>query len=292
MTGLSGRVTGSTGRYCIVDGTVRILRRMKDANTPLTAKQRAFARHLFEGKTQIEAYKLSYDATEMSDANVRVEATKLARHPNIEALVAELQEQADFVSVLSVDWVLRQYMLIATADVNELVESRRVCCRHCYGIGHAYQWRDANEWALELARVMDENDKRLKAWRGRTGEPPTPTPLPTFDGGGGFWATKPPVETCPHCYGVGHQEVFTHDTRKLKGPAKLLYAGIKQTANGPQILTRNQDVALEVLAKYIGVDKKNVELTGPGGGPIKSIAAMTSDPTEAAKLYAAIMNGK
>lgn len=271
---------------------MRILGRMKQTRTPLTVKQRAFARCLFEGKTQSEAYKLSYDAGKMTEASIVAEARDLAANPQIRDYVAELSEQADFVSVLSVDWVLRQYMLIATADVNELIESRRVCCRHCYGIDHKYQWKDANEWALELARVMDENEKRLKAWRGRTGDPPTPAALPTFDGGGGFWATKEPVETCPECFGQGTQEVFVHDTRKLKGGARMLYAGVKQTRDGVQILTRNQDVALEVLAKYIGVDKKTVELSGPGGTPIKSIGALTSDPVEASKMYAAIMAAK
>lgn len=256
--------------------------------TVLTPKQNMFARRLFEGDTQAEAYKASYDASKMTDASIVAEAKKLAANPAVQDALADLTTDAEYVSTLSVAWVLKQYMQIATADVNELVESRRICCRHCYGIDHKYQWADVEEWALEFARIMEVNERREKS---RATDKPAPEPLPSDAGGFGFWATLEPVGDCPKCFGIGTQTVHIHDTRKLKGAAKLLYAGIKQTSNGFEIKLRDQDGALEYLAKYLGIDKKTLEMTGPGGGPIKSITAVTTDPAEAAKMYGAIMGG-
>lgn len=68
------------------------------------------------------------------------------------------------------------------------------------------------------------------------------------------------------------------DTRKLKGSAKVLYAGAKQTRNGIEILTRDKDAAVVNLARYLGmmVDK---ELSGPGGGPIPMASLTAEDLT-------------
>lgn len=254
---------------CVTVNCVAILCAMEK----LTPKQAKFARHLFEGSTQAEAYKASYDAANMTEASIVAEAKKLAANPAVQAAVAEYTADAEYVAQLNVAWVLKQYMRIATADVNELVEQRQECCRHCYGIDHKYQWVDAEEWALELANVMQRNaaiEKRnLKA-----SEPSPLEELPTLAGGVGFWATKGPVDTCPKCFGNGHLRTHLHDTRKAKSP---LYAGVKMTAAGPEIKLRDQDGALQYLAKYLGIDTKTLEISGPGGGPISLKHAKAED---------------
>ncbi len=235
----------------------------------LTPKQAKFARLYFETGKASESYRASYDASNMADTTVSTAAAQLLNNEKVIAYIAEMTEDAAYMAQLNVGWVLRQYMQIATADVNELIESRRVCCRHCYGIDHKYQWKDEAEWANELGRVMESNARiERRNARKRDEEPDPIQDLPTLDGGVGFWGTLAPVEDCPECYGNGNQEAFIHDTRKLKGPAKLLYAGIKQTANGFEVKTRDQDGALAWLAKYLGIDKKSLELSGPNGGPI------------------------
>jgi phage terminase small subunit len=254
----------------------------------LTPKQAKFARSFFETGKASESYRASYDAEGMADSSVATASSDLLKHPEVMAYLADMASSAEWAAMLSVSWVLKQYMQIATADVNELVESRRTCCRHCYGIGHAYQWKDIDEWALALAKTMETNAAR-ELTNSRATKPLPPEPLPSDAGGFGYWATKEPVETCTECFGVGHTEMYIHDTRKLKGAAKLLYAGLKPTASGVQVLTRNQDAALDYLAKYLGIDRKTLELTGPNGGPIKSISVATSDPAEAAKMYASLM---
>jgi phage terminase small subunit len=252
----------------------------------LTPKMLKFATHLFQGKTQADAYRLSYDAGEMTDASIYVEARKLAERPAIVAKVEEMKRDAEFVAELSVAWVLKQYMKIAVADPNELIESRRVNCRHCHGKGHAYQWRDAMEWANDVARVIAHNNA-VELANGRAKSPQPLLDIPSDVGGYGFNAMAEPVASCPHCDGVGYQHTHIHDSRKAKSP---LYMGIKQTKDGVQVLMRDQDGALGWLAKYVGIDKKEISLTGPGGGPLKSISAVTNDPAEASKLYAELIS--
>jgi phage terminase small subunit len=249
----------------------------------LTPKQTKFARHYFESGNASAAYRASYDAENMNDNSVGGAASQLLKNDEIAAYLEEMKRDAEFVAELSVAWVLKQYMRIATADPNELIESKRVNCRHCHGYGHEYQWRDATEWANEVARVMAHNDALEKS---RNPNKPAPLDIPHDLGGYGFHALAEPVSTCPKCDGVGLQYTHIHDTRKAKSP---IYAGIKQTKDGVQVLLRNQDNALDWLAKYVGIDKKEISLTGPGGGPVKSISAITNDPAEASKIYAALM---
>lgn len=257
----------------------------------LTPKQLKFTRHLFEGKTQGAAYKLSYDAQDMTDASINAEARKIADNHLVREKLEEMQRDAEYVAELSVAWVLKQYMMIATADPSELIEVRRVCCRYCYGVDFNYQWIDADEWARAIADTMDRNAAREKT-NARATEPRPLEPLPTSEGGFGFWANEAPHSDCPHCFGNGSVDVHLHDTRKLSPGAKLLYAGVKTSANGVEVKMRDQDGALGYLAKFLGIDKKTLELQGPGGTPIQSISTVTSDPVEASKMYAAIVSGK
>lgn len=252
----------------------------------LTVKQAQFARKLFEGLNQTEAYRAVYNVENMSDSSVYGAAYQLSNHPQVSAYVAKMQEDANIVAQLNVAWVLRRYMDIAVADPNELIESRRESCRYCYGVGHAWQWIDEAEFAAELAEVIDFNARQANTRKERC------KPLPTADGGFGYWKPKAPHPDCPKCFGKGVLDVHIHDSRKLSPTARALYAGIKQTQNGVEIKMRNQDGALEFLARYLGLDKKTVELSGPGGGPVQTLSTTTTDPLEAAKVYAQIMAGK
>lgn len=81
------------------------------------------------------------------------------------------------------------------------------------------------------------------------------------------------------------------DTRKLTGTAKLLYAGVKKTKDGIQILTRDQDAALREVGKFVGIDVKRLEHSGPDGKPIANvnINATAQDLTDEQLL--ALING-
>lgn len=231
----------------------------------LTPKQEKFGRLVHEHGNKAEAYRAVYNVENMSDASIASAVTQLLANPLMIEFLEELSESAARVASLNVAWVLDQYMKIATADVRELMETRRICCRHCHGIGHAYQWTDGNEWAEAVAAAMDYNDSIDSNSKK---DPRKPKEIPSNAGGFGYWRSKPPHNDCPKCHGEGNLDVFFHDVRNLKGPAKLLYAGVKQTANGFEIKTRDQDGALNFLAKYLGIDIKSLQVSGPKGGPI------------------------
>ncbi|WP_239379212.1 terminase small subunit, partial [Pseudomonas aeruginosa] len=75
------------------------------------------------------------------------------RKPEVAAFLAERQQELQERTEITQDMVLKRYWEIATADPNELVQYRRLCCRHCWGVGHAYQWTEA-----EFERAQAEAD--------------------------------------------------------------------------------------------------------------------------------------
>ncbi|MGJ0509102.1 MAG: terminase small subunit [Methylocystis sp.] len=253
----------------------------------MTPKQTRFAMTLFECGDQTEAYRRTYNVENMSQNSIYTAAYELANHPEVVKLIEERTEDAALVATLNEAWVLKRYMMLANADPNELVESRLVCCRHCHGIDHNYQWVDAREWAEAVAAVLDDNARRAGSRNF------TPRAIPTNDGGYGFWGTKPPAHDCPKCFGRGLTDIHIHDTRNLSPAGKLLYAGVKMTANGPEIKMRDQDGALDFLAKYLGLDKKVLDINPPPGSTsnLHKLSEITNDPIQASKAYANLLTG-
>lgn len=232
-----------------------------------------------------EAFTVVYHPpTSWSDARIKSSANRIMAKPAVAELIAfERRMAADNLDITPVD-VMREWLDIATADPNELISYRRVACRYCHGEDHRYQWRDVDEWAAALARALDYN----------TANPDKqPQELPDDAGGFGYSGVALPVETCPQCDGEGHGDVAIADTRLLQGKARKLYAGVKVTKNGVEVLMRDQDAALANIAKSLGMFTEKVELSGPGGGPVPvATMQLPSDPIEAAKVYQAIMRAK
>lgn len=59
----------------------------------LTAKQESFAQAVASGMTQADAYRHAYDAENMGDNPVIVEASRLMSDPNISLRVKQLKEE-------------------------------------------------------------------------------------------------------------------------------------------------------------------------------------------------------
>ena len=59
--------------------------------------------------------------------------------------------------------------------------------------------------------------------------------------------------------------MHVHDTRRLQGAARRLYAGLKQSKDGLQVLMADREKALENVARHLGMfnDKLEVNVTGP-----------------------------
>lgn len=195
---------------------------------------------------------------------------RLLKHAEVRAEIERLQTKISEKLEISAENVVKRWWEIATADPNELIQFRRRCCRYCYGEGHAYQWRDANEFAAALAAATSAaNDKKgdlaaaakevgLGDWLG-FGE--FPSKLPTDEGGYGFRRDREPMSTCTNCDGEGVADIHAADSRKLSGSARVLYAGVKQTRDGFEIKMQDQSKALENVARYLGLFKDKMELT-------------------------------
>lgn len=65
--------------------------RLMTSKTKMTAKQHAFATNMASGRmTQAEAYRASYDATNMKGETVRTEASRLMANPHVAARIKVL----------------------------------------------------------------------------------------------------------------------------------------------------------------------------------------------------------
>lgn len=66
----------------------------------LTGKQEKFVRNLIQGMTQRQAYKNSYDAENMSDEAIDVEACRLFNEPKISLRYQELLDRVNKACIL------------------------------------------------------------------------------------------------------------------------------------------------------------------------------------------------
>jgi phage terminase small subunit len=139
---------------------------------------------------------------------------------------------------------LSNLVALRDADPNELVELRRVNCRHCHGQDHEYQFTD-------LEHRHAESDHRATMLR-----IPNPEDRVPFDekGGAGFRLNAPPAPDCPACDGDGVLRVIVKDTRTLSRGARLLYDGVKVGAGGSvEVKFRDRGWAEDRIARYAGM---------------------------------------
>ena len=224
----------------------------------LTPKQRRFVNEycVDENATQA-AIRAGY-----SESGAGVQGHENLKNPKIAAAIKERMEELAVAASITPEWVVGQWAKIAQADPNDIVQVRRTCCRHCHGFGHQYQWTEA-EYSAAVDRAVDSSK-----------------PAPDGMGGFGFDPKASPNPDCPECGGLGIEDVHVADTRKLRGAARVLYAGAERTRNGIKINMRDKDAAVANLARYLGmmVDKK--EFSGPGGGPIPLANLTAEDLTD------------
>lgn len=169
--------------------------------------------------------------------------------------------------------IVREWALIAAADPSELIRPVHRCCRYCHGAEHAYQWKDEAEYAQACQSA-------LEAVQGTDASPV----VPDCSGGFGFNARALVAADCPACKGEGHLDVFVQDTDKLSTKGRKLYAGIKQTKDGIQVLMRDQEGALRNLAQYLGMLSTDIKLKGK----IETEGKVELSPEQHAALLAAV----
>ena len=197
-----------------------------------------------------------------AESGADVQACRLLANDRIKEYIEERKAELAAKAEITPLWVLSQWKKIAAADPNDITQVRRVCCRHCYGVGHQYQWTE-NEYTNALNVAINAGKE-----------------APDGMGGFGFDPNLEPAAGCPECGGNGQEVTYIHDTRKLTGDARRLYAGTKKTKDGIQVLLRDQDKALENIAKYLGMNIERKELSGPNGAPLSLVSLKAEDLTD------------
>ena len=209
-----------------------------------------------------------------SSAGAPDQAYHSLMNPEIIARIEERKAELAAAAGLDASWVLNQWRMIAQADPSELIQNRRVNCRHCWGAFHKFQWTQ-NEYQGAVNHALSQKP---------------PAPPPDGMGGFGFDRTREPNQDCPECRGEGFEDIFVADTRKLTGSARRLYAGLKKTKEGIEIKMRDQDAALNNIAKYLGLLIDRKEVSGPNGGVIPIANIQATDLTD--DQLAAIIAGE
>lgn len=201
--------------------------------------------------------KAAAEGASYSPRRAKQAASELLQRPPVAARIAELRAELAAETKIEAADVIREFWALAKADPSELVEYRRTCCRHCYGANHDYQ-RTQRE--IDLARLSHDALQEEKRTRAKIGHRKAPEPKPFDEQGGPGWdPRRPPSEHCPECFGEGVERAHFKDTRLLSPQARRLYAGVKVTKDGLQLLTHNPMEALVNVGKALGMFKEVVE---------------------------------
>lgn len=226
--------------------------------TTLTLKQRKFVNEYCVDENAAQAaIRAGY-----AEGSACMAGSRLLKEPKIKRAVEDRMREVAIAAGATPEWVVSQWVQIASADPNDLVQIRRSCCRHCHGYGHKYQWTEG-EYTLAVDKAVSEGK----------------TP-PDGMGGFGFNQQADPHPECPKCGGAGIERVYMSDSRKLTGAARLLYSGAEKTRSGIKISMRDRDAALNNIARYLGMMVEKKEVSGPSGGPVPMANFSAEDLTD------------
>lgn len=139
------------------------------------------------------------------------------------------------------DQMFNELLMMMQADVNKLIEHRRINCRHCWGKDHLYQWTDAEEYE-RVCRQVEED----------TADDSVPD-YPSDAGGYGFDPNEVPHPKCPKCRGIGMGDVVIHDTRFLTGGERMLYGGVEVKESGLKMIVHDQLAIRKLVMQHLGM---------------------------------------
>jgi len=187
-----------------------------------------------------------------SDKRANVQAHEMLNREHVRDELNRRMKEISKATNVDAERVLRETFNILTADVNDLVEYRRTCCRHCWGIDFGYQ-RTRRERRDEYAKWETKQRKNARKMPSQQEE------IEPFDemGGIGYHARKDPNPDCEECFGEGVGSTHFKDTRKLSPSALALYAGVKVTKDGAQMLLLDKAEAANKLFKHFGLYKED-----------------------------------
>lgn len=176
-------------------------------------------------------------AVKYSPKTAAVQASRLLTNAKVQEFVR--QANARIVERAEVDGaaVVRRLEDMMLADPRDLVEIYVSCCRHCYGVGHDYQYT-LGEYNAKREAWLDEG-KAIEKFPEK--------------GGLGYDARREPYPECPECFGTGVERQVLKDTRKLSRRAAVLFAGVRMGKGGAlSVLMHNQLDVAEKLMRHHG----------------------------------------
>lgn len=226
--------------------------------TGLNFEQQAFVDELLSMERRVgwKAYQRVYRVSnkKVCEAN----ASRLLSLAKVKTAIAEGEKARLQRIEYNQDQLLERLRMMLSVDINELMEIRRLNCRHCHGIGHLYQWKDKAEYQRVCAEIEADTPE---------GKEPQ---LPNDAGGYGYDDRGDPVADCPNCHGDGHMVTHVHDTRFLSEGARMLYAGFELTQNGMKVKTHDQKDILQLLMRHMGMLDPKLTLKGDKENPLVS----------------------
>lgn len=184
-----------------------------------------------------------------------VQASRLLGDSRVQAAIRELRDELLSRIEANGEDVLRTLVSQLHADINEISQYRRICCRHCWGeLGQdgyrrAYQ---CSPFEYERAKLKHD-EKRAKLLKDSNDV----VDIGEFPSVENDWydRRREPNPECPECFGEGVGEVFFGDTRKLSKAAMTLYGGVKKTKEGIEIVIANREKVIDQLARVLGLFK-------------------------------------
>lgn len=238
--------------------------KLQEPNKPLTAKDQRFVdEYVVDLDVQRAAIEAGYsESVSRTKAYLWVSNGKSNPKPHVYAAIALRLSERQEKTQITQEMVLERLWLIASADPNELMSHRRVCCRYCWGVDHQYQWKDYIEWMKAVAAAK-RNDI----------EPPS------MDGGLEYDHTIKPHPKCPKCKGEGEGDTLFKDTSQLSAAGTALYAGVKHTRQGMEIKTHDQLAALDKVARHLGMFNDKLTLKGDENDPLTLLINRMSGKT-------------
>ena len=163
------------------------------------------------------------------------QAYDILKRPHVQAYIEQLHADTAQRLAINKDAIVKKWWETANANVNDLVQFRRGCCRYCWGINNLYQWTQA-EFLRASALSVQKSESP-----------------PDCGGGFGFNHTMAPNPMCPECAGEGKGQVHVNDTRHLRGAAAFAYNGVSVGKDGVKMAILDRDKALENVAKHLGM---------------------------------------
>lgn len=101
----------------------------------LTEKQKEFARGVFEGLSQREAYKKAYDCSTKKDKTVDELASRLARNAKVKEYLAELNKEVESPLILTKQQRMIWLSRVVTTPLHEVDDDSNLCQEHSVTTG-------------------------------------------------------------------------------------------------------------------------------------------------------------